>query len=91
MGYGIIDVWIRWRKCFRPAYEADWVVSVKDCLGRPPNGYRASGNAWGEIEDEDDPPQGLGKWEPTNCLNLHAGKKAHAMVKVPPGCYVVDA
>jgi hypothetical protein len=91
MGYGIVDIWIREAKCFRPAYEADWVVSIKDCLGRTPRGYRASGNAWEEIEDEDDPTQGLGNWEPTNCLNIHAGKKAHAMVKVPPGCYVVDA
>ena len=91
MGYGIVNIWIREGKSFRPAYEADWVVSIKDCSGKYPRGYRASGNAWKEIENEDDPTQGLGKWEPTVCLNIHAGKKAHAMVKVPPGCYVVDA
>lgn len=98
MGYGIIDIWVRWAKDCRPAERIGqerikWQVSVRYCCpGSPPSprGYIASGNVEG-VEGEDDPPQGIGKWVPKRCLNITPSENAHVMVKVPPGCYIVDA
>lgn len=79
MGYGIVHIWIMNERC-RPAVGARWVVNVFDCYGQRPLGYVS--------HDE-----GLTWSGKTECYNMAITdpKNPHLAVKVPPGCYKVDA